>query len=153
MTTRGRVRRQKDLILGSLFVAGSAALAVLTRGYQIGSAREMGPGFLPLILACCLGLLGLILVAQSFWGERDNVQNIVSRPLLMILGSATLFGLLIRPAGAAVAILALVAGAALAHPRHTLVSAAITAIVLAGVSVLLFAYLLGQQIPVLGYWF
>jgi hypothetical protein len=52
-----------------------------------------------------------------------------------------------------VAIPVLVAGAAFAHPGHTRTSAIATAIALAAGAIVIFVYLLGQQVPVFGSWF
>lgn len=153
MNDIGIIRKPKDFILGLLYILGGIALALVARTYTVGTLRDMGPGCLPLILAGCLAGLGLILLVQSFAGDRDKMNRVFSRPLLMISGSVILFGLLIRPAGAVVAIAVLIAGAAFAHPKHTPATAAGTAIALAAGSILLFVILLGQQIPVLGYWF
>ena len=147
------IRRPKDLVLGMLFVLGAGALAHFSQNYALGTLREMGPGYLPLVLACCLGVLGAILIVQSFFGAREAAANIFSRPLVLILPATMLFALLLRPAGAIVAILALVIVASFAHPEHRLGPVIVFSMALAGGSAVLFSYVLGQQIPLLGYWF
>lgn len=147
------IRRPKDLALGTLFVLGATGLAYLSQDYTLGTSREMGPGYLPLVLAGCLGVLGAILIVQSFFGQREAAENIFSRPLVVILASTSLFGLLLRPTGVIVAILALVIGASFAHPEQRFSHVIVFAMALAGGCVLIFAVLLGQQIPLRGYWF
>jgi hypothetical protein len=147
------IRRPKDFALGLLFVLGAIGLAYFSRDYTLGTAREMGPGYLPLLLAGCLAVLGVILAGQSFFGPYEPAENVFSRPLLVILASVSVFGFLLRPAGVVVAILALIVGASFAHPEHRLGRVIAFAVAMAGGCVLLFAVLLGQQIPLRGYWF
>lgn len=147
------IRRPRDFALGALFVLGAIGLACLSRDYALGAAREMGPGYLPLLLAGCLTVLGVIHVGQSFFGPHEPAEKVFSRPLVVILVSTLLFGLLLRPAGVIVAILALVVGASFAHPEHRLGRVIVFAMAMAGACVVLFAVLLGQQIPLRGYWF
>ena len=147
------IRRPNDLALGLLFVVWAAGLGYQSLSYAIGTSREMGPGYLPLMLAYCLGGLGAILIVQSFFGARTPAARILSRPLVVILTATTLFALLLRPAGAIVAIPALVITASFAHPEHRLGQATVFAVALAGGCIVLFSYLLGQQIPLRGYWF
>lgn len=146
------IRRPKDLTLGVLFVLGAAGLAYLSRDYALGTSREMGPGYMPVLLAGCLAVLGVILISQSFFGPRGAAENVFSRPLLVILASTALFGLLLRPMGLIIAILVLVVGASVAHPEHKFGRVIVFAMAITGGCVLLFAVLLGQQIPLRGYW-
>lgn len=153
MDANAAIRRPKDFALGALFVLGATGLAYLSRDYALGTPREMGPGYLPLLLAGCLGVLGVLLIAQSFFGPREAAENVFSRPLVVILASTTLFGLLLRPAGVIVAIVALVTGSSFAHPEHRFSHVIVFATTVAGGCVVLFAILLKQQIPLRGYWF
>jgi hypothetical protein len=147
------VSKPKDFYLGIIFLVISLILLMVTKAYPFGSARQMGPGFFPIVLSALLGFLSLLLVARSFAGNYEPVDGIAIRPLVLVLGGSLLFGLLLRPAGLIIAIVALVAlGAAASKESKVLQTCILTAVLAAG-SLIIFVYGLGQPIPVLGYWF
>ena len=57
-----RIRAPKDFWSGLMF-CGFAAVGILAaRGYSLGAAGKMGPGYFPLLLGLVLGALGAILI-------------------------------------------------------------------------------------------
>ncbi len=60
-----RIRAPKDFWSGVMF-CGFAAVAILAaRGYSLGTAGKMGPGYFPLLLGGVLGALGAVLIGRS----------------------------------------------------------------------------------------
>src|SRR5262245_16569518 len=60
-----RIRAPKDFWSGVMF-CGFATVAILAaRGYSLGSAGKMGPGYFPLLLGGVLAGLGAILIVRS----------------------------------------------------------------------------------------
>ena len=60
-----RIRALKDFWSGVMF-CGFAAVAIFSaRGYALGTAGKMGPGYFPLLLAVLLAALGATLIARS----------------------------------------------------------------------------------------
>jgi len=49
-----KIRNQKDFYSGLLFVAIGAFFGIFARKYDIGTAKEIGPGYFPLILGIIL---------------------------------------------------------------------------------------------------
>ena len=146
-------RKPKDFFLGLIFAGIAAGVVVYSRQYELGTARQMGPGYLPLVLGLLLGGFGVFLLVFSFFGEREPGEAVDMRPSILVLASIALFGLLIRPAGMIVSILVLVIVAGFAHRSRKLVPLLLYAVALAAGCVVVFPWLLGQQIPVLGSWF
>jgi hypothetical protein len=149
----GIVRKPKDFYFGAILLVIALGLFYVSLGYPFGTARQMGAGYFPVVLSAILAILSLILIGRSFFGPYEPVEGIVLRPLVLILGGSLLFGLLIRPAGLVIAIVAMIFVGALASPESRLLSTIVLALALALGSVLAFVYGLGQPIPILGYWF
>ena len=147
------VRKPKDFFLGLIFLGIAIGVVAYSREYDLGTARQMGPGYLPLVLGLLLGCFGAFLTAGSFFGEHEPADPLAIRPSILILGAAGLFGVLIRPAGLIVSILMLVVISGLAYRSRKAVPLALYAIGLAAGCVIVFPWMLGQQIPVLGNWF
>jgi putative tricarboxylic transport membrane protein len=147
------LRKPKDLVFGFILVCIAVGMVTYSGQYALGTARQMGPGYLPLVLGLVLGVLGTVLAVGSFFGEREPFEAIGIRPSFLILSAAALFGLLIRPAGLIVGIVALVVVAGFAYPSRKPIPLLICAAGLAAGCVIVFPWLLGQQIPVLGTWF
>lgn len=147
------IRKPKDLILGTIFLLVSLLVISIAAGYDVGTSRQMGPGYLPIILGACLSVIALILICGSFVGQVVAAEPFVLRPAIFVLGSTLMFALLIRPLGLLVTVFLLVVPASLASGRHGLVPLLALASALSVGTTLLFPIILGQQIPVLGYVF
>jgi hypothetical protein len=146
------LRKPKDFFLGLIFLGIAIGVVAYSREYDLGTARQMGPGYLPLVLGLLLGCFGALLTVGSFFGEHEPAEALGMRPSILILGAAALFGLLIRPTGLIVSILVLVVVSGLAYRSRKAVPLALYAIGLAAGCVIVFPWMLGQQIPVLGSW-
>jgi hypothetical protein len=146
-------RKPKDFFLGLIFSGIAAGVVTYSRQYELGTARQMGAGYLPLVLGLLLVGFGAFLLVSSFFGEREPGEPLDIRPGILILASAALFGLLIRPAGLIVSILLLVIVSGLAYRSRKIAPLVLYALGLAAGCVIVFPWMLGQQIPVLGTWF
>lgn len=144
------IRKPKDLILGFIFLATSVLVITVASGYELGTTRQMGPGYLPLVLGGCLGLIALILIGRSFFGEAERAVTVRVKPAVFVLTAAIVFALLIRPLGLLITVFLLVIPATFADGGRRLKSILLLAAVLAIGTTLLFPIALGQQIPILG---
>ena len=133
--SRPVIRSHQDFASGILFIVAGAAFAFLARGYRMGTASSMGPGYFPFWLAMVLVLLGVVVVVQSLSrkGVADRIPRWDIKTLLWILGSVVLFGLLLQALGLVLSLVGLVLG---------------TAIVMVLVSLAAFVYGLKLQFPV-----
>ena len=112
-----KIRARKDfnaglmfIVIGALFLiiaAGVPGIASLP-GYSMGTAVRMGPAYFPTILGGILVALGLIVFLRGFAADDEPPATTRWRPLLWILGSVMLFGVLVGTAGIIVATFAVV---------------------------------------------
>src|SRR5437879_8141183 len=94
-----RIRAPKDFWSGLMF-CGFAVVGVLAaRGYSLGAAGKMGPGYFPLLLAGVLALLGVVLIARSTVPDGEPLPRFHILPLAVIAIAVCLFGVLIEPFG------------------------------------------------------
>jgi Tripartite tricarboxylate transporter TctB family len=143
-----RIRAPKDFWSGVMFLGFAAVAFLSARGYSLGSAGKMGPGYFPLLLSGVLALLGAILVGRSLVLPGEPLPHFVPLPLAIIVVAVGLFAALIEPFGLVVALAVLVplsayAGAG-ARLRETLALTA--ALILFSLGV--FVYVLGLSLPV-----
>jgi hypothetical protein len=145
--TRSRIDLQ-DLLFGLFLVAVAAGTLVATRNLVIGHAADMGPGYMPRVVALALMGFGLFFSGRGFWRMRVGIAPVQLRPLLAILASVGVFALTAERLGLAIASVAAVILASLATREARLVETIAFAVVLSGAAVLLFVKLLGLPIPI-----
>lgn len=105
-----QIRNQKDFWSGVMFVAVGLAFAYFARAYEMGTAQRMGPAFFPTVLGFLLAGLGVIIGIKSLAGETHDghIEKFHFAALGWVLGAVVLFGLLLRPAGLVIALIALI---------------------------------------------
>jgi hypothetical protein len=99
-----RIRAPKDFWAGVMFCGFAATAILAARGYSLGSAGKMGPGYFPLLLAGVLAVLGGVLIARSVVLDGEPVSRLHLLPLAVIAGAVCLFGALIEPLGLVVSL-------------------------------------------------
>jgi hypothetical protein len=138
-----RIRAPKDFWSGVMF-CGFAAVGILAaRGYSLGTAGKMGPGYFPLMLGGVLAVLGGILIARSVVLDGEPLPRIHVVPLTVIALAVCLFGQLIEPLGLVVALAVLTVLSAWAGPQFRLTETVALAAVLIAFSIGVFVYALG----------
>jgi hypothetical protein len=83
------------LVVGLSFAYGATE-------YSMGSAARPGPGYFPMILSVIMAILGAVVIFTSLTIEvegGDPIGDIAWRPLLVIVGSIVLFGVLLPRLG------------------------------------------------------
>jgi len=92
--------RNKDFLSGGLLIGLGLFFAYVGRSYAFGTARHMGPGFMPICLSFLLAGLGLVLALRSFAQSGERFEQLVGlRPLLVILAGVIIFAFMIEPMG------------------------------------------------------
>jgi hypothetical protein len=93
----------KDLMAG-LFMIGFGLLFIgLGTDYAFGTPAEMGPGFMPKLLAGGLMALGAINCAASLAARSEAMEQWHWRPLLLVMLSILIFSVTIETTGLVVA--------------------------------------------------
>ena len=142
------IRAPKDFWSGVLCVALAAAFMMQARGYSMGTAVRMGPGYFPTLLAYVLAGVGIILVGRSFYLTGERVSRLHLFPLAVLAAAILAFGAVINwlglvVAGALVAIIGARAG-----PEFRTIEVLALAAVLVAFSVAVFVYALGLPLKV-----
>src|SRR4029453_2215896 len=102
-------------------------------GYSMGTPARMGPGFFPFYLGVILFALGVFIAVGGFRGTANaesKVERFHWRPILFVLISVVLFGLLLKIVGMLLAGILLVVGASLGSHEFRLKPVLILALVL-----------------------
>ena len=142
------IRAPKDFWSGVMFLAFAAVALLTARGYSLGAAGRMGPGYFPMLLGGVLALLGLVLVVRSLVIEGEAVGRLHLVPLGIIAASICLFGLAIERLGLVVSLILVIAVSALASRESRLIETSALALALAAFSVGVFVYALRLPLPV-----
>ena len=145
--TRSRIDLQ-DLLFGLFLVAVAAGTLVATRNLAVGHAADMGPGYMPRVVALALMGFGLFFSGRGLMRTRLGIAPVQLRPLLAILASVGIFALTAERLGLAIASVLAVILASFATREGRLIETVAFAIVLSGAAVLLFVKVLGLPIPV-----
>src|SRR5262245_65086660 len=93
------VSRSKDFWAGIMFLGFAAVAMVAARGYTLGTAGRMGPGYFPIVLGLLLGVLGLIIAARSLLTADNRIDGLKPQPPLVLVAGVCLFRLLIERLG------------------------------------------------------
>ena len=138
-----------------MFLCVGAGFAIVARGYSMGTADRMGPGYFPFWLGVLLALLGVFIIGKSInmtaAGKvirEDRLEAWNLKGLFLILGSVVLLGFLVKILGLAGSIFASVIVSSVADRQFALKGTLLNAVVLAAICVLGFVYGLGLQMPI-----
>ena len=133
----------KDVSAGLLFIAIAALFALGTQELELGTARKLGPGAFPLMLAGVLALLGVIILVKG-------IRNPAAHDMIAI--APILFGLTVRGLGMVASIAIVVAVSAYSSRRMSLKLALALIVGLTLFCVLVFHVGLGLPVRLIGPW-
>jgi hypothetical protein len=142
---RGNVN---DILGGLLFVAIGVTGAFLSTNHALGTADDMGAGYMPLGVFTIIGLLGAVIALQGLFAPQDPADGVTWGPALAVILGATAFALLMRTGGFFVATVALVGISSFADRDARFGQSLIIGTVLGLFGVLVFAIGLGVPLPV-----
>jgi putative tricarboxylic transport membrane protein len=148
-----QIKSQQNFWAGVLFLFVGAGQTWLALQYKVGTASQMGPGFMPAVLGCVLMVLGLVIVGASLILRGPRIEPVYWRPLVCIVGAMLLFALLIESAGLALTtvLVVLVAGCGY-RERISWAGLVVLAVGMAAFAVGLFVHGLKQPIPTWWAW-
>jgi hypothetical protein len=157
-----KITHEKNFWGGALFIAIGLMFAVVARGvkfgdtvllngYTMGTPARMGPGFFPFYLGIMLILLGAFVLVTGLraqpGGDGGKLERFHWKPILFVLGSVVLFGLLLKPIGMLLAGVLLVIGASLGSYEFKLKNTVILGVILSIFCALVFVTGLKLPIP------
>jgi hypothetical protein len=144
------IKNIKDFYSSLIFMFFGIATMVFAPSYQIGTAARMGPGFFPFALGGMLTMLGLVISLRSLsWGRGGRkTLSFQTRPVVFVLCSVILFGLVLRPLGLLLSTIILVLVSSMASYDFKVRQSILTAFVLLAIVLIIFVFFLKFQIPV-----
>ncbi|MGK9052987.1 tripartite tricarboxylate transporter TctB family protein [Xaviernesmea oryzae] len=142
------IKSPQDFGAGILFILFGAIGLYVGSDLTFGSARNMGPGYFPMIICGLIILIGLIVTAKSLSLEGPAIERIQFRPILFILLAIAAFGIFIAQIGAIISSILLILFAAYARREVNFVETIVFAVCTAAFVVIIFVYALGQPMPV-----
>jgi Tripartite tricarboxylate transporter TctB family len=146
------IRNPKDFLSGLMFLTFGGGAIFLGQDYEVGQAVRMGPGYFPMLLAGLLCLVGAVCMVRSLAVAGTPMEKLAFKPLILIVLSTVVFGLLLRHAGLVAALAASILLSALASSQFSARNTALTIVLLTAFCYLVFLKGLGLPIPVLGPW-
>jgi putative tricarboxylic transport membrane protein len=138
-----RIRNASDFYAGLLFVCFGLVALVTARDYPMGTARNMGPGYFPVIVSGGLVLLGAVTTTRGLLSLGEPMSLKALRPLLLVCAGVLAFGVLVRPLGVVIAVVALVVIASFGGREFRPVEVIASSLVLAAMVVVVFVWGLG----------
>ena len=145
-----KIKSQRDFWSGIMFILVGAAFAWGALNYSFGSSARPGPAYFPFGLGVLMAILGAMVLFKALTLEvegGDPIGRIAWRPLLIIVGSVASFGWVLPHLGMFVALPVLVIVSAAASDEFHWKDAVINAIVLTGMSWVIFIKGLSLTIP------
>lgn len=95
------IKNLQDFLAGLLFLGLGIGFGWAASRHALGSAADMGPGYVPLLLGLLLGLLGVFILFKAMTFEavgRGHVRHWGFGPLLRLLGGLLWLALCSGPA-------------------------------------------------------
>ncbi|HTS21238.1 MAG TPA: tripartite tricarboxylate transporter TctB family protein [Casimicrobiaceae bacterium] len=142
------IRAPKDFCAGLIFVAFGIAAIALGSEYPLGTAARMGPGYFPRILGILLIVLGGGLSLRALRLPGAALPGWKWRPVLVVLLSVVVFGLLLTRLGLALSTVGLIFAASAASREFRPKEALVSGVLLAALAVGVFVFGLKLVIPI-----
>ncbi len=142
------MRRDWPDIWGGLGLAmvGAVASGWSLANYDLGTLRQMGPGFFPAVLGALLAALGLI-VALPAWRRAGGSVPVQRKAAMAVLASILIFGLALSRFGLVSATATSVMVATLPAPRAGWVWRVVLTLAVSALTVLVFSFGLRMTLP------
>lgn len=138
----------KDTASGLLVLLLGAAGIAAVGNLEIGVPTDMGPGYLPRLVAWLVTAGGVVLTGAGFVGAHEKIPSMSLRPVLAISAATCAFGFAIDELGMVIAVVSMTFLASLASPitRHR--ETPVVAVLLTLGAVLVFITALKLAIPI-----
>ncbi len=138
----------EDLLFGLFLVALALVVFVSTRRLTVGTAANMGPGYVPQAIAWGMTAFGVFFVGKSLVVPGERILPPYWRGLILIPLAVAVFCLLVMPAGLAIASFLAMLVASAASPETRPVEIVIFSAIMSAASVLVFVRALALPVPI-----
>jgi len=137
-----------DLAFGGFLILLAVVALGEIRNLSMGTAADMGPGYVPRALALVIMSFGVVVAGRGFFARRRLLPAVKPRPILSVLISLAVFALLLPRGGLALTTLATMACATFATPDYRWRESVLFAVIITVLTVLLFFSFLGLPLSV-----
>lgn len=147
-----RIKSERDFWSGLMFLAVGIGFAWGATMYSFGNSARPGPGYFPFGLGILLAVLGGMVLFKALTIETEDgekVGHFAWKPLIVILVSVAIFGVLIPRLGLLISLPLLVLMSSWASDEFSWKATVINAVVLTVMSWGIFVKGLSLTIPVL----
>jgi hypothetical protein len=138
----------KDLVGGGILVVIGVYVFFKSMDYSIGVARQMGPGFYPMVVSALLVILGALIIGLAFL-RTGTISTPDWRSVFAVIGSVLVFALSISSLGLMPAVFATTFVCAAGHRGWNPLKTLILAIFLCITTWVVFSHFLGLSMPAL----
>ena len=145
-----RIKSQKDFWSGLMFVVVGLGFAWGATNYSFGTSARPGPGYFPFGLGILMAIMGAMVWFGSITVETedgDPIGPIAWKPLIIIVASVVMFGLILPRLGLLISLPLLIIVSALAGDEWHWKDSVISVVVLTLGSWLIFFKGLSLVIP------
>ena len=141
-----------DIAFGAFLVILAAVALWETRALKIGTAADMGPGYVPRALAWIIMGFGMVFAVSGLRAGRQAMPRFDLRSFLMVLLSLAVFALLLPKGGLALATFGTLACSTFAVSDYRWRESLLFSVILTAFTVLLFVNGLGLPLAVWPRW-
>ena len=145
-----KIKSQKGFWSGLMFIVVGISFTIGATNYSFGSSARPGPGYFPFGLGLLMAVLGGMVLFGSLTVETEDGDKIGAfawKPLIVIVASVIVFGLLLPRLGMIATLPILVVMSAAAGDEFHWKDALINAVILTAGSWLIFIKGLNLTIP------
>ncbi|KQS95493.1 tripartite tricarboxylate transporter TctB family protein [Rhizobium sp. Leaf386] len=121
--TTGKINA-KDIATGVFLIAIAGIGSFLNLENVIGTAAQMGPGYMPMLIFSLLAILGVAVIVVGLRNGPDPLERWAWKELVLILGAMSAFGVLIERIGLGLSVATVVVIASIADRSHTVLGVA-----------------------------
>jgi len=137
-----KLRNNKDVLAGLLFVLTGGFALFVAGDYQMGSAMRMGPGYFPRVLGGMLCLFGVVLTLRGLLTGEKVSGEWGWKPVALLTTSLVLFGFIVTRLGLIPALAVMFFVSALAGREFRFTEVLLLAAVMSVFAVGVFVFLL-----------
>ena len=146
-----RERDIRDIIAGVvLIVIGTLAAIYVISTLKMGTTARMGPGMFPTALSFIIVGFGVAVLLPALFRPGD-MPSVNVLPLILILVSILVFGLMIRAFGVVPSVMVMTLIASRADRKLSWFGTSVLAVILAALAALVFPIGLGLLIPIVAW--
>lgn len=144
----GRRFDLRDLLFGAFLIAAAVFTTAATWDLRVGTAANMGPGYMPRVIAALVGAFGLFFLVRGVLTPFHGIVPPRLRGAVFLLGAVAAFALLVETVGLMIASLVTIVLAGFASKETRPLETVLFGSAMAVGSVLLFVQALSLPVPI-----